>query len=156
MSIAHEQEVLKSEKLTELFNELQAFLHDSAQRGVAVHEVERVVWREVLRIGRHCLGQFFALHGTGDMGETVAVEGQEWRRLQELHARRYFSIFGEFQLQRAVYGNREGQKIEFAPWTTACSCRRAISPTSCKTGTRCSVLKRRSVRRHRPSRGCWN
>ena len=115
MSIAHETDILKSEKLTELLNELQAIIHDSAQRGVPVHEVERTVWREVLRIGRHCLGQFFALHGTGDVGETVAVEDQQWHRLEELHVRRYVSIFGEFQLQRTVYGIREGQKIELVP-----------------------------------------
>lgn len=115
MSIAHEQPVLKSENVIELVNELQALLHDAARQGVPVHEVERAVWQKVLRIGRHCLGQFFALHGTGDLGETVAVEGQEWRRLEGLHARRYVSIFGEFRLQRTVYGSRDGQKIEFAP-----------------------------------------
>jgi hypothetical protein len=99
MSIAHEKEVLKTENLAELINGLQTFLYDSAQRGVPVHEVERAVWREVLRIGRHCLAQFFALHGTGDMGETVVVEDQELHRLEKLHARRYFSIFGVYRLQ---------------------------------------------------------
>ena len=37
------------------------------------------------------------------------------QRLEELHSRRYLSIFGEFLLQRMVYGSREGQKIEFVP-----------------------------------------
>jgi hypothetical protein len=115
MSMAHEKEVLKSENLTELLNELQAFLHDSAQRGRALHEVERTVWQEVLRIGRHCLGQFLALQGTGDLGETVVIDGQTFCRLEELHGRRYFSIFGAYQLQRTVYGSREGQKIELVP-----------------------------------------
>jgi hypothetical protein len=32
-----------------------------------------------------------------------------------LHSRTYQSIFGEFELCRAVYGTREGQKIEFVP-----------------------------------------
>src|SRR5581483_2227765 len=41
--------------------------------------------------------------------------GQECQRLEETHERRYVSIFGEFVLDRTVYGSREGQKIEFVP-----------------------------------------
>lgn len=115
MSMAHEKEVLKSENLTELLSQLQGFIHDAARRGTAIHEVERAVWQEVLRIGRHCLGQFLALQGSGDMGETLVVAGRECRRFEELHQRRYVSIFGEFRLERVVYGSREGQKIEFVP-----------------------------------------
>jgi hypothetical protein len=115
MSMAHEKEVLKTENLTDLLNELQAFLHDSARHGTAIHEVERAVWQQVLRIGRHCLGQFLALQGTGDLGETLVVAGQQCHRLAELHSRRYVSIFGAFHLERTVYGSREGQKIDFVP-----------------------------------------
>lgn len=115
MSMAHENEVLKSENLTTLLCELQEFIHTAARQGTALHELERAVWQEVLRIGRHCLEQFLALQGTGDMGETVVIDGQECRRLEELHPRRYVSIFGEFRLQRVVYGCREGQKVEFVP-----------------------------------------
>jgi hypothetical protein len=59
---------------------------------------------------------FFSVVGSGDLGETVTLpEGRTCQRLPELHARRYLSIFGEFELQRTVYGSREGQKIEFVP-----------------------------------------
>jgi len=115
MSMAHEKEVLKTENLTDLLNELQQFLHDSARQGTAIHEVERAVWQQVLRIGRQCLGQFLALQGTGDLGETLVVAGQPCHRLPELHPRRYVSIFGAFRIERAVYGSREGQKIDFVP-----------------------------------------
>jgi hypothetical protein len=115
MSMAHENEVLKSENLTTLLCELQEFVHAAARQGTAIHEVERAVWQEVLRIGRHCLGQFLALQGTGDLGETVVVGGRECRRFDALHSRRYVSIFGEFRLQRVVYGSRAGQKIAFVP-----------------------------------------
>jgi hypothetical protein len=115
MSMAHEKEVLKSENLTDLLNGLQDFIHQAAQQGTAIHEVERAIWQEVLRIGRHCLGQFLALQGNGDRGETLRVDGQEYQRLETLHARRYVSIFGAFRLQRVVYGSREGQKIECVP-----------------------------------------
>ena len=50
------------------------------------------------------------------MGESVTLPGgQVCQRLEETHSRRYVSIFGEFVLKRAVYGSREGQKIEFVP-----------------------------------------
>ena len=42
-------------------------------------------------------------------------DGRVCQRLDELHSRRYVSIFGAFQLQRTVYGSRTGQKIEFVP-----------------------------------------
>lgn len=115
MSMAHEHQVLKSENLIEVLNELETYVHDAHRRGLPAHEVERAVWWEVLRIGYHCLRQFFVLHGSGDMGETVTVNGQEYRRLDDLHARSYVSIFGRFELHRTAYGSREGQKIEFVP-----------------------------------------
>jgi hypothetical protein len=115
MSMAHEKEVLKSETLTDLLKGLQDLIHQAARQGTAIHEVERALWQEVLRIGRQCLGQFLALQGNGDRGETLLVDGQEYRRLEALHPRRYVSISGAFRLERAVYGSREGQKIEFVP-----------------------------------------
>jgi hypothetical protein len=115
MSMAHEMEVLKSENLTELLNGLHSLVQEAARQGTAVHEVERAIWQEVLRIGRQCLGQFLAWQGNGDRGETLVVDGQEYRRLQALHRRRYVSIFGAFSLERVVYGSREGQKIDFVP-----------------------------------------
>jgi hypothetical protein len=88
MSMAHENELLKTENLTDLLNGLQDLVHQAAQQGTAIHEVERVLWQQVLRIGRQCLGQFLALQGNGDRGETLRVDGQEYRRLPALHARR--------------------------------------------------------------------
>jgi len=41
--------------------------------------------------------------------------GQVLRRLPELHLRVYQSVFGAFELARAAYGSREGQKIEAVP-----------------------------------------
>jgi hypothetical protein len=50
------------------------------------------------------------------VGPTVTLpDGREVQRLEELHARRYVSIFGPFTLERTVYGSREGQALEFVP-----------------------------------------
>jgi hypothetical protein len=102
--------------LAELAEQLQAYVHQAATQGTAVHEVERGIWPRLLTLGRTTLGQFFTLQGTGDLGDTLTLpDGQTCTRLPQLHTCRYVSIFGEFTLTRTVYGSREGQKLVFVP-----------------------------------------
>jgi hypothetical protein len=116
MSMTHEKDVLKTENLETVFADLQTCVRTAAQEGWAMHEIEREVWRRLLLLGRSSLSQFLMLVGTGDVGETFTLsDGEQCRRLPETHKRRYVSIFGEFQISRAVYGSREGQKIEWVP-----------------------------------------
>jgi hypothetical protein len=115
MSMPHETAVLNPE-LQQTLADLHTLVHQAAQAGTAVHEVERALWEQVLRIGRQALQLFFRLQGTGDQGDTVRLpDGRSLDRLAALHTRRYVSIFGNFVLQRTAYGSREGQKIEFVP-----------------------------------------
>jgi hypothetical protein len=96
--------------------ELRSFLDAALQEGTALHAVEHGLWTRLLRLGRHCLQQFLAAHGTGDQGETVTLPtGQPCQRLPQLHVRRYVSIFGVFSLARTAYGSREGQTLQFVP-----------------------------------------
>jgi hypothetical protein len=54
--------------------------------------------------------------GDGDAGDRIVLEdGREIRRLANLHRREIQNVFGEFELLRAVYGTREGRKIEAVP-----------------------------------------
>jgi hypothetical protein len=118
MKMTHETEVLKGENadLVGILNEMCTFLRGAARNGTAMHEVELAVWKQVLHLGHTLLDQFFALLGNGDMGENVPLpDGRVSQRLDELHERRYVSVFGEFHLRRTVYGSREGQKIDFVP-----------------------------------------
>jgi hypothetical protein len=118
MKMTHETAVLKGEnpELLAILTEMCTFLRGAAQDGTAMHEVELAVWQQVLKLGYTLLQQFLALLGTGDLGESITLpDGRVCQRLVELHPRRYVSIFGEFQLQRTVYGSREGQKIDFVP-----------------------------------------
>jgi hypothetical protein len=103
-------------ELTEMADDLAAFVRQAAVEGTAAHWVEKGVWQRVLAMGRQATGDFLRMQGDGDVGETVEMpDGREAQRLPEPHRRTYQSIFGPFTLLRYVYGTREGQRIDFVP-----------------------------------------
>ena len=115
MTIVQEPEVLR-QQIQAFAGALCTLIEAAVRDGKPVHEVEKDVFQEALKIGRTCLGTFFTMVGDGDQGETVdSGDGQQWQRLEERHSRRYVSIFGTFNLERVVYGSREGQKLMFVP-----------------------------------------
>jgi hypothetical protein len=96
--------------------ELTGFVSDAARDGLPAHELERGLWQSLLQLGHELQAVYFALAGDGDCGETLTLaDGQVVKRLPEHHPRPYQSIFGDFILDRVVYGTREGQRIEAAP-----------------------------------------
>ena len=116
MKIIQETAVLATDNLSSLYEDLKATVLRAVRQSQPLHEVEKALWEQLLRLGREALGQVFALLGTGDLGETVELpDGHCCQRLEAEHSRRYVSIFGEFVLSRTAYGSREGQKIEFVP-----------------------------------------
>ena len=116
MNIADPQTVLKMELQQTAVPQILDWLSASIQAGRPLHEVEGGLWDLLLQIGHRALAALLDQHGTGELGEGVTLpDGRELRRLPELHTRRYISIFGVFQLQRTVYGSREGQALEFVP-----------------------------------------
>jgi hypothetical protein len=115
MSILQSLDAIKRQ-MQEVTGRLDTIVQQAARDGQPIHEVEREIWQQVLQMGKHCLAQFLALQGDGDLGATIpTANGGDWRRLEHHHERRYVSIFGVFDLSRVVYGSREGQKIEFVP-----------------------------------------
>jgi hypothetical protein len=113
--ILSDSEVL-NRQIQRTIERLDAFVHFAAREGKPIHEVEGALWQQLRQLGGQYLSQFLALVGNGDMGERIASDdGQHWQRLEQLHCRRYVSIFGTFDIQRVVYGSREGQRIEFVP-----------------------------------------
>jgi len=106
----------KLQRVLDAARDLFSYARRAAEEGQAIHEVEEGIWQRVLQMGHEALALFLQWQGDGDLGETLTMpDGHEVKRLEEPHQRCYQSIFGEFQLQRAVYGTREGQKIEFVP-----------------------------------------
>jgi len=109
----HENKILEAKQV---FDGLKDYIFQAVSQGEAIHTVEMSVWVSVLEMGRLFLQGFVAEHGDGDKGETLTFPGgRTVKRLEELHERRYVSIFGEFPIVRRVYGTRETQKIEAVP-----------------------------------------
>jgi hypothetical protein len=107
---------LKAELLQALVPQVLDVLTRALREGTAVHQVEADLWDLALQLGRRSLAAFFAACGSGDLGETLTLpDGEQLRRLDDLHPRRYVSVFGAFRLERTAYGSREGQALEYVP-----------------------------------------
>jgi len=116
MKIAQETQLLKEQDLDGVFADLKMSIQRAVEQGEAAHEVELSLWKQLLHLGHRLFGDFLARHGSGDLGPILTLpDGEQCRRLEKPHERRYVSIFGEFRVWRAVYGSREGQAITFVP-----------------------------------------
>jgi hypothetical protein len=106
----------KSQALSDEFSEILAFVQKAFDEGSTAHDVESGLWRRMLQLGHNVFQAWLDLFGDGDAGERIVLEdGREVRRLGDLHRREIRNVFGLFELMRAVYGTREGQKIEAVP-----------------------------------------
>lgn len=92
---------------------------DAAEREQPIHQVEEVIFRDVLKIGLAMLRAFLALSGDGDVGSTLTVPGdgpgeppQALPRLEAPRSRPYLSVFGEVTIERVGYGH---DRLEVAP-----------------------------------------
>jgi len=112
MILTQEQAILKGQTQ---FEQIALFVRQASWEGRSIHEVERGLWEQLLRLGHTLLNQYVTEQGTGDLGPTLEHEGRTLRRLDETYERRYVSIFGELMICRHVYGTRETQKHEVVP-----------------------------------------
>jgi hypothetical protein len=112
MIFAKEQLFLKAQ--TQLAGIIR-LVEQTIDKGLRIDEMERLLFGELLEVGRTLLEAFVVAQGDGDIGEEVDRHGQRLRRSKDRHDRRYLSIFGELLIERFVYAVREGQKIEHAP-----------------------------------------
>jgi hypothetical protein len=101
-----------------LWNLVERMQH-AADQHQPIHQVEEIIFRDLLMIGRSLLQAFLDMAGTGDVGPTLIVAGdspsspdQELPRRDQPHTRPYLSIFGEVPIERTCYGQ---DRVEAAP-----------------------------------------
>lgn len=110
MISTHEQFVLQAHQQ---FDALLALVEEA--KGQRIDCVEGDVFGGLLGLGLSLMRLFVATQGTGDAGPALATATGTCKRLENLHPRRYVSIFGDMTIDRTVYGTREKQKIQAAP-----------------------------------------
>jgi hypothetical protein len=106
------------EGLKTFWNVVERMQH-AADHHQPIHQVEEILFRDLLVIGRWLLRAFLDMAGTGDVGPTLTVAGdspsdpdQELPRLDQRHTRPYLSIFDEIAIERTCYGH---DRVEAAP-----------------------------------------
>src|SRR4051812_26451075 len=94
-------------------------MRHAADQQQPIPQVEEILFRDLLVIGRCLLQAFVDMAGTGDVGPTLTVAGespadpdQELPRLDQRHKRPYLSIFDEILIERTCYGH---DRVEAAP-----------------------------------------
>lgn len=100
-------------------SKLVEMVEQATVEGWRVDEFERVSFEELLELGFELLTAFVAARGDGDEGAEVERGEKTLKRLEERRRRRYVSIYGPLELERRVYGTREGQRIEYVPLDAA-------------------------------------
>jgi hypothetical protein len=87
----------------------------AVETGTAAHTLEQGLFIQLLRLGHSLFQSFLTLSGPGDVGERLKLEdGREVKRLAA-RPRPDRNLFGQYTIERFVYGQREGQTLEAIP-----------------------------------------
>src|SRR4051794_22872161 len=98
-----------------IFWNLVERVQDAADQGQPIHQVEEIIFRDVLAMGLALLRSFLAASGDGDVGPTLTTPDEPPHVLPRLDAPRsrpYLSIFGEVTIERVGYGE---DRLDAAP-----------------------------------------
>jgi hypothetical protein len=94
-------------------------IRDAADRERPIHQVEEIIFRDVLAIGLALLRSFLAASGDGDVGPALTIPGETpdepphvLPRLDGPRSRPYLSVFGEVLIKRVGYGD---DRLDAAP-----------------------------------------
>jgi hypothetical protein len=118
----HDQSISR-ECLEQQMPEVQAKLDtliqwicQSAQDGSSAYTVERGLFEKLLALGKTLYKTFLTRVGPGDFGTSVTLDdGRVVHRAADPRRRRQVTVFGEFEILRWVYAQRQNAKFEFIP-----------------------------------------
>jgi len=99
MISTHEELVLQAHQQ---FDALLALVEEAKSQRIDCFEGD--VFGGLLGMGLTLVRLFVVDKGTGDIGPSLDAAAGTWKRLENLHPRRYVSIFGELTIDRTVYG----------------------------------------------------
>jgi hypothetical protein len=104
------------DKVANVFSEMLNKVQRAAQRGDAAHEVEELVLRSLLEMGRQTVVAYIEEQAEKlPRPEAIEHEGKTLHRLPEQRTRPYVSAFGPTPYTRDVYATRETQRQEVVP-----------------------------------------
>jgi hypothetical protein len=112
MIMAQEREILNGKVA---FDQLVQLVRDAGAQGWRIDQTERGLFSGLLELGRQLLTAFVAGQNNGNVGPSLEYEGQTLQRLEDLHNRRYVSVFGVLSIDRCAYGTRETQRLQVIP-----------------------------------------
>jgi hypothetical protein len=90
------------------FNGILEFVITDAA-GAEIHQVEKEIFRRLLRLGRRLLEVFLFSAGSGKAGPVIESPDGSIMRYQRKKVRQYLSIFGRVAISRAYYLGDDGR-----------------------------------------------
>lgn len=104
-ALSIEESILKVEVE---FNILLDFIKNNANN-LNCNEMERGIFSRLMQIGLASMRSFFAMKGTGDVGDELKLEdGLVLKKESGLRERNYFSVFGKIEVPRVCYRSEMG------------------------------------------------
>ena len=107
-------EQLRFEQVDQLVTQLKDLASKAFVDGQAMDKTEANLYKHLMAVGHELIGAIIAAAGDGDIGPTAEKNGRQYKQLPKRH-RRYRSIFGDFQIDRVVYGTAPDQAIQVIP-----------------------------------------
>ena len=105
---------LRFEQVDQLVTQLKDLASKAFVDGQAMDKTEANLYKHLMAVGHELIGAIIAAAGDGDIGPTAEKNGRQYKQLPKRH-RRYRSIFGDFQIDRVVYGTAPDQAIQVIP-----------------------------------------
>ena len=101
-------------RVDQVVSELKEMASKAFHEGQSMDRTELSIFHTLMALGHTLVGSIIDRAGDGNVGPVVQKNGYTYKQLPK-RKRRYRSIFGEFQIDRYVYGTSPEQAIQVLP-----------------------------------------